>query len=158
MTKMKNARRLCSHGQQIHAKHRFLLWFHFLSSSTVFHLLPSSVSLRNLLTSRKYKNWVSGSPGHQSWCSFVGSPPRKRSPAEACVHQTARQCGVSPSTWRKSQRGGVQLWGSGTPSTLLQVKPAGLASCTLFGFWYPEPSGKILMLSCATFSLNTKKD
>lgn len=93
---------LCSHDWWIHTKHT-----HFIAIHTVFHLLLSSASFRYLLASRKMLKMFSGPPGHQSWSSCVGSPPRKWSPAEACVHQTTWQCGVSPSTWRESQRGGV---------------------------------------------------
>lgn len=117
-----------------------LLGLNFLFSSTVFRLasfstLASPVSLRNLLASRRKKkceNWFSGSPQHQSWCYFVGSPRRKWSPAEAHIHQTARQCGVPTSSWRESKRGGVQLRGPGTPTTLLQVTRADMALSTLF--------------------------
>lgn len=49
---------------------------------------------------------------------------RKCSPAGARVHQTARKRGVSSPTWRESQRGGVQLWGPGAPTPLLQVRVA----------------------------------
>lgn len=108
------------------------LSFHLFSFTLgfLFHtLLPGS--LENLLNSgvkRKSGNWFPGLPQHQSWCHFVACPCRKWSPAEAHVHQTARQCGVPTSSWRESKRGGVQLRGPRTPDALLQVTPADMTS------------------------------
>lgn len=105
------------------------LSFHLYSFTHGFPLhtlLPGS--LGNLLKScgkgkkkRESGNWFPGLPQHQSWCYFVASLCRKWSPAEAHVHQAARQCGVPTSSRRESKRGGVQLRGPGTPITLLQV-------------------------------------
>lgn len=95
-----------SHDRKIHAWNAYCLCF----SCVEFSSLAPSLGLQYPLACRKKKTLckvVFSLAGHQSWSSFVGSSPRKRSPAEAHVYQTTWQCGVSHSFWRKSQGGGV---------------------------------------------------